>query len=206
MNSSRTGSGSVPNSPVMAPGTGTDPFLHAPHMRNPNRASVALDMSDDYSTQRHGSTINGSPGPGTPPQDCGHFLDYTNRQIARDKKRVPDPFLGPGISPPNRPFGAHSRISSVGSTSSIVDGKQNSPLNKAIAPVSFLTSLYYLLTASLPQLTLDADGDVASDFVSKLQALNSTNSKHELSIEKFLTKSEEAFFDKVCTTSSVFNP
>lgn len=27
--------------------------------------------------------------------------------------------------------------------------------------------------------------------------LNSHNSKHELSIEKFLTKSEEAFFDKV---------
>ena len=43
----------------------------------------------------------------------------------------------------------------------------------------------------------DADGGVTQDFVQKLQALNSHNSKHELSIEKFLTKSEEAFFDKV---------
>ena len=43
----------------------------------------------------------------------------------------------------------------------------------------------------------DSDGGVAQDFVQKLQMLNSHNSKHELSIEKFLTKSEEAFFDKV---------
>ena len=150
MNSPRTGSGSIPNSPVMTPGTGTDPFLHAPHMRNPDRASVASDMSDDYFTQRRGSTINGSPGPGTPQQDYGHFLDRANRQIARDKKHVPDPFLEPGMAPPNRPFGAHSRVSSVESISSIVDEKQNSPLNKAIASVSFLTSLYYLLLNSVP--------------------------------------------------------
>lgn len=31
----------------------------------------------------------------------------------------------------------------------------------------------------------------------RLQVLNAHNSKHELSIEKFLMKSEEAFFDKV---------
>ena len=43
----------------------------------------------------------------------------------------------------------------------------------------------------------DTDGGVTSDFVAKLQGLNSNNSKHELSIERFLTKSEEAFFDKV---------
>lgn len=34
-------------------------------------------------------------------------------------------------------------------------------------------------------------------FVSKLQLLTPENSKGDLSIEKFLTKSEEAFFDKV---------
>lgn len=34
-------------------------------------------------------------------------------------------------------------------------------------------------------------------FVSQLQALTPENSKGDLSIEKFLTKSEEAFFDKV---------
>ena len=43
----------------------------------------------------------------------------------------------------------------------------------------------------------DSDGGVASDFVNRLQMLNAHNSKHELSIEKFLMKSEEAFFDKV---------
>ena len=43
----------------------------------------------------------------------------------------------------------------------------------------------------------DSDGGVASDFVQKLQMLNAHNSKHELSIEKFLARSEEVFFDKV---------
>lgn len=43
----------------------------------------------------------------------------------------------------------------------------------------------------------DADGGVTHDFAAKLQSLDAHNSKHELSIEKFLTKSEEAFFDKV---------
>lgn len=57
----------------MTPGTGTDPFLQAPHMRNPDRASVASDMSDDYFAQRRGSTMSGSPG--TPQQDYGKFLD-----------------------------------------------------------------------------------------------------------------------------------
>lgn len=52
------------------------------------------------------------------------------------------------------------------------------------------------LTYVFSQFT-DSDGGVAHDFVQKLQMLNSHNSKHELSIEKFLTKSEEAFFDKV---------
>jgi alpha-1,3-glucan synthase len=38
---------------------------------------------------------------------------------------------------------------------------------------------------------------VTADFVAKLRGLDSKNSQSELSIEKFLTKSEEAFFDKV---------
>lgn len=136
MNSPRMGGGSIPGSPVMTPVSGNDPFLQAPHMRNPDRASVASDMSEDYFAQRRGSTLNGSPV--TPQQDYGHFLDRANRQIARDKKHVPDPFLEPGMAPPSRPFGSHSRVSSVESISSIVDEKQNSPLNKAIASVSLL--------------------------------------------------------------------
>jgi len=38
---------------------------------------------------------------------------------------------------------------------------------------------------------------VAAEFVEKLRGLDAKNSQGELSIEKFLTKSEEAFFDKV---------
>ena len=44
---------------------------------------------------------------------------------------------------------------------------------------------------------MDADGGVTADFIAKLRALDSKNSQNELSIENFLTKSEEAFFNKV---------
>ncbi|KAI0703620.1 glycoside hydrolase family 13 and glycosyltransferase family 5 protein [Cytidiella melzeri] len=135
------------------------------------RGSVTPDGASDsesgYFAQEHRA------GSG---QQFGNFLERANKTIAKDQKHVPDPFLD---AVPTRPFGAHSRASSVESIASIVDEKQNSPLNKAIASFT------------------DSDGGVASDFVQKLQMLNSHNSKHELSIEKFLTKSEEAFFDKV---------
>ncbi|KAI0322220.1 glycoside hydrolase family 13 and glycosyltransferase family 5 domain-containing protein [Amylostereum chailletii] len=146
---------------------GGDPFLTPPPRLMPdNRGSVvstASDAESDYFTQ------NGNR------ENFGSFLDKANRQIARDQKHTPDPFL----EAPTRPFGAHSRISSVESISSIVDEKANSPLNKAIASFT------------------DADGGVAHDFVEKLQSLTAENSKKELSIEAFLQKSEEAFFDKV---------
>lgn len=38
---------------------------------------------------------------------------------------------------------------------------------------------------------------MSADFVAKLRGLDAKNSQNELSIEKFLTKSERAFFDKV---------
>jgi alpha-1,3-glucan synthase len=38
---------------------------------------------------------------------------------------------------------------------------------------------------------------VTAEFVDRLQVLDAKNSQDELSIEKFLTKSEGAFFDKV---------
>jgi len=38
---------------------------------------------------------------------------------------------------------------------------------------------------------------VTADFVAKLRGLDEKNSVEELSIEKFLTKSEELFFDKL---------
>ena len=147
--------------------------LHAPPRLMPDghRGSFSTDVSDnesDYFSQNRESMDNR--------QNFGNFLDRANRTIARDNKHAPDPFLD---AAPSRPFGSHSRVSSVESIASIVTEKADSPLNKAMAAFT------------------DADGGVTSDFASKLQALNSHNSKHELSIEKFLTKSEEAFFDKV---------
>ncbi|KAF8306355.1 glycoside hydrolase family 13 and glycosyltransferase family 5 protein [Clavulina sp. PMI_390] len=139
----------------------------------------------DYFSQRtRGGSEFGEHTPGTPAEgdDYGNFLSRANRRIAREQKHVPDPFLDgeEGMPPPNRPFGHHHRISSVESISSIMDEKGgSSPLNKAIASFT------------------DEDGEVARDFVSQLQTLTPDNSKGDLSIEKFLMKSEEAFFDKV---------
>ncbi|EKM55582.1 glycosyltransferase family 5 protein [Phanerochaete carnosa HHB-10118-sp] len=147
--------------------------LHAPPRLLPDgrRGSVSTDVSDnegDYFSQNRESTDNR--------QEFGNFLDRANRTIARDNKHAPDPFVD---AAPSRPFGAHSRVSSVESIASIVTEKADSPLNKAMAAFT------------------DADGGVTAEFAAKLQSLNPHNSKHELSIEKFLTKSEEAFFDKV---------
>ncbi|KII88464.1 glycosyltransferase family 5 protein [Plicaturopsis crispa FD-325 SS-3] len=162
----------VPNSPG-TPGqwsaslTPTGDYLSAPGQahRNVSSESVASDDGTDYFSRGKQETRPGYTD----------FLERANRTIAKDQKHAPDPFL----EAPTRPFGAHSRISSVESISSIVDEKANSPLNKAIASFT------------------DADGGVAQEFVQKLQQLNAENSKHELSIEKYLVKSEEAFFDKV---------
>jgi len=68
-------------------------------------------------------------------QGYADFMGRVNKAIAKDSLRnVPDPFVDPsGL----RPFGNHSRISSAESISSIMDEKSNSPLNKAIASVSF---------------------------------------------------------------------
>ncbi|THH17817.1 hypothetical protein EW146_g3074 [Bondarzewia mesenterica] len=153
---------------------GGDPFLTAPPrlLGDNRRGSFSTDVSDaegDYSSRGSMDTRpEGQP-------DFNNFLDRANRTIAKDQRHAPDPFL----EAPTRPFGAHNRISSVESIASIVDEKSNSPLNKAIASFT------------------DADGGVAHDFVQKLQHLSSENSKGELSIERYLQKSEEAFFDKV---------
>ncbi|OCH94959.1 glycoside hydrolase family 13 and glycosyltransferase family 5 domain-containing protein [Obba rivulosa] len=170
-------SGGPPSSPgqwsqeTLAPGG--DGHLAAPPRIVPDgrRGSFSTDVSDSedyFSSQPSGTEVR---------QDFGNFLERANRTIARDQKHIPDPFLDPAA--PSRPFGAHSRASSVESIASIVDEKQNSPLNKAIASFT------------------DADGGVAQEFVQRLQMLDAHNSKGELSIEKYLTKSEEAFFDKV---------
>ncbi|KAF8825486.1 hypothetical protein HHX47_DHR6000210 [Lentinula edodes] len=109
--------------------------------------------------------------------DYENFLERVNRMVARDRRRVPDPFLD-GSSTRIR-LGGHSRTESSESIASIVETKSDSPLNKAIASFT------------------DADGGVTAEFVTRLGNLNAKNSEHGLSIEKYLIKSEEAFFDKV---------
>ena len=81
------------------------------------------DTESDFFSQNHGG--NGQPG-------YGSFLDRANRTIARDGRHAPDPFL----EAPFRPFGIHNG-SSVESIATIVDEKPNSPLNKAMASVSY---------------------------------------------------------------------
>lgn len=85
---------------------------------------------DYFSRSTRGSTVS-TPGE----QGFDNFLERANKTIGRDQRHAPDPFLEGGLMP-NRPFGAHSRVSSVESITSIVDEKSNSPLNKAIASVS----------------------------------------------------------------------
>ena len=77
----------------------------------------------------------GTPGtPGADDPGFSNFLSKANRQIAKEQKHVPDPFLDEQAMI-NRPF-MHHRVSSVESISSIMDEKgSTSPLNKAIASV-----------------------------------------------------------------------
>jgi alpha-1,3-glucan synthase len=121
-------------------------------------------------------------------QSYDNFLAAANRQIAKQSKGVRDPFIerresmdsNAGLDSPSRPFTGHSRNSSFDSISSIMDEKgASSPLNKAIVDFT------------------DSDGEVAQSFVQKLQSLSSDNSKGDLCIEKYLIKSEKAFFDDV---------
>lgn len=115
------------------PMTPSDPRLAAPPRLLPDgrRGSFSTDVSDnegDYFSNNHANS------PSEVRQDFGNFLERANKTIGRDYRNVPDPFLDPGAAP-SRPFGPHSRVSSVESISSIVDEKANSPLNKAIASV-----------------------------------------------------------------------
>ncbi|KIK57781.1 glycosyltransferase family 5 protein [Collybiopsis luxurians FD-317 M1] len=152
----------IPNSPdTLTPGSTT-----RLHFRGSSYGTDNSEAGDYFSHGREGE------------QSYVDFLEKANRTIARDHRQAPDPFID-GNTTPTRPFGSHSRVSSVESISTIVDEKSNSPLNKAIASFT------------------DSDGGVAADFIQKLQNLNAKNSEHELSIEKYLMKSEEAFFGKV---------
>lgn len=96
-----------------------------------NRFSYASDDGDDLH-----ATLDGISE--SHPTDYENFLERVNRMVARDRRRIPDPFLE-GSSGRLR-FGAHSRTESTESIASIVETKSNSPLNKAIASVSIFVA------------------------------------------------------------------
>lgn len=157
-----------PVSPLSQVSTPRDEsHLVAPSRFNLDPSSSHSDHSDDDYASR-GSVA-------TSKQGYDDFLERANRIIAKEQRHVADPFL----ETPQKPFGLSSRRTSMESISTIVEDKTNSPLNKAIASFT------------------DSDGGVAHEFAQKLQTLSADNSKGELSIEKFLTKSEELFFDRV---------
>ena len=105
------------------------PLLNEP----PNRDSFASDMSGDtayrnsVASQQHYNT----------------FLERANRQFAQQNQHAPDPFMDQGrASLSARPYSQYSttsRLSSVESIATIVDEKQNSPLNKAMETVRLLS-------------------------------------------------------------------
>lgn len=98
------------------------------------------------------------------------FLTRANRQLPAESPRAHE------LLPPKpRP---HDRGASAESIASIVEEKTDSPLNQAMTSFT------------------DADGEVAEAFHARLQYLDAANSKGDLSIEKFLTKSEEAFHER----------
>ncbi|KAG8940827.1 Cell wall alpha-1,3-glucan synthase ags1 [Tulasnella sp. 424] len=148
------------------------------HGPRSSTSSFQTDVSEDDYRSDDPNSPYGQPQQ-QPQAGFGNFLNKANKQIAKDQRHVGDPFLDGTPATPTRPFGSHSRVSSVESIASIVDEHTASPLNKAMAAFT------------------DEKGDVAQSFVQKLQLLTADNSKGELSIERYLQKSEEAFFDQV---------
>jgi len=98
------------------------PFL------TPNRHSFASDMSGFTSYRNFVASQQQQPQYNT-------FLEKANRQFERRNQNVPDPFMDQGRATlgarPYSQYSTSSRLSSVGSIATIVDEKQNSPLNKA---------------------------------------------------------------------------
>ena len=102
------------------------------------RGSFGTDVSDNEGDYR--GSMDQRP---RQPQEYGNFLERANKTIAKDHKHAADPFLD---AAPSRPFGAHSRVSSVESIASIVDERDNSPLNKAIVDVCFCYTSCFMIT------------------------------------------------------------
>lgn len=106
------------------------------------RRGSAVSLNSDYSDVDEYYAHSHNPSVTDIHSDNGHggfdsFLAKANRQIARDQRHLPDPFLNPADAAsavPQRLF-LHNRMHSVESIASIVDEKSTSVLNKAIASV-----------------------------------------------------------------------
>ena len=128
---------SVSDSPQLnAPGSPGQwsPDVHTPdgvRFGSDTQRSLNSGDGDNYFAPRAGMTPEGTP------DGFNTFLERANRTISKDHAHVPDPFTDGGLAP-NRPFGPHSRLSSVESIASIVEEKSDSPLNKAVLAVSCL--------------------------------------------------------------------
>jgi alpha-1,3-glucan synthase len=96
-----------------------------PLLTTPNRDSFASDISLDTPNRNSFASQH----------QYNSFLERANRQFAQQNQGAPDPFLDPGRASlgarPYSQYSTSSRLSSVESIATIVDEKQNSPLNKA---------------------------------------------------------------------------
>jgi alpha-1,3-glucan synthase len=161
--------------------------LQQPYGHNSRRGSVTSVATSaggyDDANSIYGGFEDITPAEPSSPCDIQTYDDFlarANRQIAKESRGTRDPFVEGGDRTPDRPFTINSRVSSVESISSIMDDKgSSSPLNKAIVDFT------------------DANGDVAQDFIQKLQLLSADNSKADLCIEQFLVKSERKYFANV---------
>lgn len=110
---------------------GQSAFL-TPHVPE-SRSSSSSDVSKDQYLSNLRRSTDSSPFV-TPDREYGDFLARANRQIAKERKHIGDPFLESSDTI-QRPFRQHSRRSSMESMASIVEEKGDSPLNKAMTSV-----------------------------------------------------------------------
>ena len=97
----------------------------------PNQDSLTSDMSGDMAANCNSVASQ---------QQYNTFLERANRQFANQNQGTLDPFMEQQVrssltAQPYSQYSTTSRISSVKLIATIVDEKQNSPLNKATESV-----------------------------------------------------------------------
>ena len=125
----------VDHSSMRSPNPSQETLTVGQPLLTPNRDSWGSDISSN--------TLNRNSFASQ--QQYNTFLERANRQFAHQNQGAPDPFMEQGRSSLGaRPFSQYStssRLSSVESIATIVDEKQNSPLNKATDTVCAQSSV-----------------------------------------------------------------